>query len=149
MAMEIDTDNADVQIKFMHPHLPSTSFKWPVGDDVCWVPKPNVLHITNAPILQTLTGRNYQLEKYDIGPFQKINVLFKRTDKPSTYPCPSEFLLLNLAFALPISHFKRTASCFMYLQSSDFLSVPVTLDIRISCFRNIEAFYLQISICSE
>ena len=56
MVMQIDIDNADVQIKFMHPHLPSISFKWPVRDDACWVPMPNILCMVNAPILQTVTG---------------------------------------------------------------------------------------------
>lgn len=72
MVMEIDRDNADVQVKFMHPHLPSTSFKWPVRDDICWVPKPNILYVINAPVLQTVTGRNYQLEKNDIGKIQEL-----------------------------------------------------------------------------
>ena len=72
MVMQIDIDNADVQIKFMQPHLPSISFKWPVRDDVCWVPMPNILCMVNAPILQTVTGRNYQLEKNAICKIQEL-----------------------------------------------------------------------------
>jgi hypothetical protein len=72
MVMELDRDNADVQVKFMNPHLPSTSFKWPVRDDVCWVPKPNVLCVIDAPVLQTATGRNYQLKKNDMSKIQKL-----------------------------------------------------------------------------
>ena len=30
IALELDKENCDIHIKFMHPHFPTASFSWPV-----------------------------------------------------------------------------------------------------------------------
>ena len=49
MAWEVNRQYEDMSIKFMHPHLPTYSFKLPVKDDICWVPTPNILTVVRAP----------------------------------------------------------------------------------------------------
>ena len=66
IALELDKENGDIHIKFMHPHFPTASFSWPVKDDVCWVPNQNVLAIVEAPAPTTVTGRQYSLNPDDI-----------------------------------------------------------------------------------
>ena len=40
---DIDSQQSDLQIKFMHPYGPARSFHWPRNDDVCWVPLTHVI----------------------------------------------------------------------------------------------------------
>ena len=60
---QIDIDNKDIQIKFMHPHGPSKRFSWPSRDDLCWVPANNI--ITNLSIPTTRSGRIYDISEDD------------------------------------------------------------------------------------
>ena len=53
----------DVQVKFMHPFGPSSSFQWPHVDDICWVPNNHILCKTDIPI--TSSGRFYSILEYD------------------------------------------------------------------------------------
>ena len=56
MVTEIDSVNDDFKIKFMHPNVPSRSYNWPNWDDMYWVPRLNVISITEAPSLSSLSG---------------------------------------------------------------------------------------------
>ena len=61
---EVDEENDDVRVKFMHPHFPSRSYCWPSREDKCFVPTVNVLCRVEPP--STNTGRQYKLESKDI-----------------------------------------------------------------------------------
>lgn len=52
----------DAEIKFMHPHGPSASFKWPQKDDKCWVPFTHVLCMIPPPAT-TQHARQYTLSE--------------------------------------------------------------------------------------
>ena len=73
MAMEINRQYEDVSIKFMHPHFPTSSSKWPVKDDICWVPNPSISTVVEAPIPSTLTSCQYCLLPSEI---QKLDKKF-------------------------------------------------------------------------
>jgi len=62
--LQVDELNDDIEIKFMHPHGTSPSFKWPTVEDTCWVPKVHVLCIITTPT--TATGRSYMLLPSDV-----------------------------------------------------------------------------------
>ena len=56
MLLEIDMENKELLIKFMHPALPIHSFYWKEDfKDVCFVPSANILCTVNVPI--TPNGR--------------------------------------------------------------------------------------------
>ena len=38
MACEVNTAHKDIEIKFMHPLCPSSSYTWIRLDDICWLP---------------------------------------------------------------------------------------------------------------
>ena len=60
---EIDIENKDFQVKFMHPSYPSRSYHWPSQDDVCWVPSTNLLLKVDTPM--TVTGRQYNISEIE------------------------------------------------------------------------------------
>ena len=60
---EVDSNNKDIHIKFMHPHGPSKRFSWPPRDDLCWLPIDNI--ITNISIPTTRSGRIYDISEED------------------------------------------------------------------------------------
>lgn len=57
MVREVNIEEQDVTVQFLHPHGPSPSFSWPKREDVCAVPIPHVLAIVEPP--KTMTGRTY------------------------------------------------------------------------------------------
>ena len=63
IVMEIDKEQNDACIKFMHPHGPARSFHWPEQEDVCWVPMVHILVKISVP--STTTGRQYYLNPRD------------------------------------------------------------------------------------
>ena len=63
---QIDKENRDVQIKFMHPHFPACSLEWPTREDVCWVPDVNIVLVVDAPVPSTQSGRQYCLSTSDL-----------------------------------------------------------------------------------
>ena len=71
MVLAIDSDNKDVQVQFMHPHYPSSSYKWPVRGDEYWVPQNHVIATIETPSLSTVIGRQYKLSKSDIESLEK------------------------------------------------------------------------------
>ena len=73
MVSEIDQENEDVKIKFMHPHFPSKSLKW-ADNDVCWIAIIGVPCTINPPSLVTHTGKQYLLDE------NKMNGINKSID---------------------------------------------------------------------
>eukprot|EP00795_Rhopilema_esculentum_P003944 gene3944-15275_t len=65
VTIEVRSENKDVAIKFLHPHLPCVSFMWPRRVDVCWVPTSNILKKVQPPKPSTMTGRQYTFEPKD------------------------------------------------------------------------------------
>jgi len=57
--IEYDDEHEDYNIKFMHPNGPSSSFRWPPKDDICWVSRPSI--ICTIPPPTTTTGRQYSI----------------------------------------------------------------------------------------
>ncbi|XP_065063915.1 uncharacterized protein LOC135690325 isoform X1 [Rhopilema esculentum] len=65
VTIEVSSENKDVAIKFLHPHLPCVSFMWPRRGDVRWVPTSNILKKVQPPKPSTMTGRQYTFEPKD------------------------------------------------------------------------------------
>ena len=63
VVVEINIENQDILVKFLHPKLPSQSFHWPAKDDTCWVPNIHLLCKIAAPL--TATGRQYNIDPKD------------------------------------------------------------------------------------
>ena len=71
MVLEIDMENKELLIKFMHPALPIHSIYWKEDfKDICFVPLANILRTVNVPT--TPNGRVYHLSKVDKLSVQKI-----------------------------------------------------------------------------
>lgn len=71
MVLEIDMENKDLLIKFMHPALPSHTFYWKEDfKDICFVPLMNILCTVDVPT--TANARVYHLSKMDKLSLQKI-----------------------------------------------------------------------------
>ena len=68
---QMDKENRDVQIKFMHPHLPACSFEWATREDVCWVPDINVILVVDTPVPSTQSGRQCCLGTSDLTKVEK------------------------------------------------------------------------------
>ena len=64
---EINQEQKDFLVKFMHPHGPIKSFKWPTRDDQCWVSFDKFICKIDTP--KTATGRMYQISDSD---YEKI-----------------------------------------------------------------------------
>ena len=57
--LEIDDDEGDFQINFMHPPGPTKSFTWPSRPDICWVSSLHMLCKIHSP--KTITGRTCRI----------------------------------------------------------------------------------------
>ena len=73
MVQDINKEEADVAVKFMHPNGPSASFIWPRKDDICWVPNIHIICKIDIPL--TDTGRTYHLSEDTV---KKITEAFNR-----------------------------------------------------------------------
>ena len=62
---EVDEEQGDVDLQFMHPHGPRKTFNLPQGGDSYYVPIKNIVCAIQAPT--TTTGRTYRIcdEDYD------------------------------------------------------------------------------------
>ncbi len=63
LVQEIDQEQEDILVKFMHPHGPSLYFTWPTRDDQCWVPFDMFICRVDTP--DTTTGRTYKISESD------------------------------------------------------------------------------------
>ena len=63
LVQDVNCDEKDVEIIFLHPPGPSNSFTWAKRKDVCLVPCMNVICKIRPPT--TFTGQTYYLEKED------------------------------------------------------------------------------------
>ena len=59
LVLEYSEENQDYHIKFMTPKGPSRYFKWPIRDDILWVPQGDILCIIEP--LATKTGKSYKI----------------------------------------------------------------------------------------
>ena len=59
----VDKEEEDVQVKFMHPSNSNRSFQWPHVDDICWIPDDHILCKIDIPI--TSSGRFYSILEHD------------------------------------------------------------------------------------
>ena len=66
MVSEVNEEEHDVKIKFMHPNYPSVSYKWPISDDVCWVPETHLITRLETPLTSSVSARQYYLAKKDV-----------------------------------------------------------------------------------
>lgn len=69
-----DEEECDVEIKFMHPFGPSTSFHWPYQkDDICFVPLQNIIRVVDPPTTKG-SGRVYYFPDIVV---QEVDLKFK------------------------------------------------------------------------
>ena len=59
----VDKEEEDVQVKFIHPSGPRRSFQWPHVDAICLVPNDHILCKIDIPI--TSSGRLYSILEHD------------------------------------------------------------------------------------
>ena len=64
IAMEVNEEEGDILVKFMHPIGSARSLSWPANDDVCLVASTHILHKLEVPT--TTTGRQYTIDKADV-----------------------------------------------------------------------------------
>ena len=73
MVTEINENEGDVMIEFLHPHGPRKTFNWPSVRDTCYVPLTNILTLISTPT--TTSGRTYKI----LGDhFDKIILAYER-----------------------------------------------------------------------
>ena len=70
MILELDQQNNDMKVTFMHPHGPSKSFFWPRRDDVCWMPPASVILKLSSP--STVNGRSYTFNSKEMDEVKKL-----------------------------------------------------------------------------
>lgn len=61
MVSEVNVEENDVIVKFLHPHGPSPSFFWPQREDACAIPITHAIAIVEPP--KTMTGRAYNFSQ--------------------------------------------------------------------------------------
>jgi len=71
---EVDKEQDDARINFMHPHGPSQSFHWPQVDDMCWVPITHLLCSVDTPT--TITGRQYSITQAEVKKVEELMLMF-------------------------------------------------------------------------
>ena len=59
----VDIEQGDVKVDFMHPHGPRKTFNWPESDDNCYVPTKKHSVLSQPPT--TSTGRMYKITDED------------------------------------------------------------------------------------
>ena len=66
---EVDNDNNDIYVNFMHPFGPSKTFFWPAREDRCHVALSSIFMILSIPT--TTAGRSYSFAPKDVEDVQK------------------------------------------------------------------------------
>ena len=61
MACEVNTAHKDIEIKFMHPLCPSSSYTWIRLNDICCLPITNIFSFLKTLSMTTGIGRQYYL----------------------------------------------------------------------------------------
>ena len=72
MVTEINENEGDAKIEFLHPHGPRKTFNWPSVKDTCYVPLTNIQTSISTPI--TTLGRTYEILGDD---FDKIILAYE------------------------------------------------------------------------
>ncbi len=66
MVDEVSEEFGDYHINFMHPHGPTTQFKWPSQVDQCWVTGDDILCTIDTPSLTSSSSRKYVISENDV-----------------------------------------------------------------------------------
>ena len=71
---EVNKEEEDVKISFLHPPGPAASFIWPARKDACFIPITDLIMKVDTP--HTLTGRTYVIKVEEM---TKINEAFLKS----------------------------------------------------------------------
>ena len=74
VAMEVDKEENDVLVNFMHPAGPARSFHWPAIEDQCYVPLTHILRKIDSPV--TASGRQYYINSKEMSEVKKAFISF-------------------------------------------------------------------------
>ncbi|GBL74793.1 hypothetical protein AVEN_243649-1 [Araneus ventricosus] len=61
LVSELNKEEGDYTIAFMHPHGPSETFYWPERQNECPVPSQHILCVIETPEITSHTGRLYKI----------------------------------------------------------------------------------------
>ena len=75
MVEDINPEQGDMEVTFLHPHGPRKSFTWPTAADRCYVPLQNILCSILAPTISTDNGHSYEISDTD---YQKTISAFEK-----------------------------------------------------------------------
>ena len=62
--VDVDREQKDICVNFMHPDYPCRSFLWPKREDISYIPETDLVCKIGAPI--TITGRQYHLNELEL-----------------------------------------------------------------------------------
>ena len=65
MVSEVNMDEQDVMVEFLHPHGSQKNFKWPRNFDICLVPAQSILCTVSVPVTTTEHICNISDKEYD------------------------------------------------------------------------------------
>ena len=71
LVQQVDQEEEDVKICFLHPPGPAASFIWPIRNDFCLIPITDVILKVDTP--NTITGQTYTIKNDEM---KKINEAF-------------------------------------------------------------------------
>ena len=71
LVQQVDQEEEDVKICFIHPPGPAASFIWPIRNDSCLIPITDVILKVDTP--NTITGQTYTIKNDEM---KKINEAF-------------------------------------------------------------------------
>ena len=72
---EINLEEIDAEVKFLHSRGPSTYFNWPQRGDYCFIPNLNILKKLSVPQACSNSGRNFVFETSEIEEVQYRKIL--------------------------------------------------------------------------
>ncbi|GBM95481.1 hypothetical protein AVEN_213849-1 [Araneus ventricosus] len=61
LVSELNKEEGDYKIAFMHPHGPSETFYWPERQDECPVPSQHIICVIETPEIASHTGPLYKI----------------------------------------------------------------------------------------
>ncbi|GBO34528.1 hypothetical protein AVEN_222369-1 [Araneus ventricosus] len=84
---ELNKEEGDYTIDFMHPHGPSETFYWPERQDECPVPSQHTLCVIETPEITSHTGRLYKIGQHLRKKLMTAEILSRKVVKNCTSPC--------------------------------------------------------------
>ena len=49
LVMEVNAEQGDIKLNFLHPKGPAVSFHFPKNDDLCWIPRAHIICSIDTP----------------------------------------------------------------------------------------------------